>query len=172
MRAYTPFTTLFAFCVPASADWRDRAATIEHHDVKAIHSPLFDEEFRAASDLACWKPSEPGEEDGYFGDGWKYQNWLPTYVGALDSIGDSSSSDCLKCFSAAYYGRENRRSSFLAVDKLPEGDWGVALSWDLIDFISNGEVKKGEAFNVSIMPTDIANCGVGPYYFEEYSKEL
>lgn len=172
MRVYSQSIIQLALCVVASADWRDRAYSLEHHHIKAAYSPLLDEDSRISSQVTCWKPPQPDEEAGYFGHGWKYQNWLPAYVGALDSVQDSSSSDCLKCFQAAYYGKEKRVSSFIAIDKLSGSDWGVELGWDFIDFITNGEVKKGEAFNLSISPTDIAGCGMSSYLFEEYDTEL
>lgn len=168
MRSPPQFIFQLALCVPALADWRDRASSLEHHDIKAVYSPLLEEEHRPSSEVTCWRSPQPGKEAEYLGDGWKYQNWLPSYVGALDSIEDSSSADCLKCFRAAYYGKENRISSFLAIDKLSGSDWGVAFGWDIIDFISNGEVKKGESFNMSITPADIDSCGMGPTLFEEY----
>lgn len=168
MALFTHIIYFLAICEPALATWRGRANAVQYWNINISHSPLLDEDDRPASDVACWTQPTEVEAPGKFGDRWEYQDWVFPYIGAMDSIINSTSIDCGRCFTVTYYeGRETRTATLLAIDKLAKSDWGIEANWDFIKWITNGEVKKGETFNAAVQATHPSNCGLGPRFFED-----
>ncbi len=125
MKLFLQLLVPFAICAPTLADWRDRARAMEYHTIKATHNPRLDESDRASNDLACWKQPEDSRADGLLNGGWHTQGGIPPRIIALDSIANSDSGDCLRCFDVFYYGQNEREdivAPFLSVDRLTASD--------------------------------------------------
>lgn len=161
MKASTQILAVAACSSVVVADWRDRADYITYYNIKATHNPLLDQIGRKTDDLACWKKPESEKDDGLFGHGWESQGKIMPYIIALDSIDGAESEDCLRCFDVQYYGRKERGAPFLAVDKMTANDWGIEMEWEGIKWITSGDVKEGESFNVSIALTNLGSCTAG-----------